>query len=636
MSQGDSLGQFLALVRTTCAVAFALALSACGSGNFVLGGKLGSASLSSSDGENLGPGGNQLRVGDKVELDVEVLRTQGTAPTELTGQGQQTEGLSAINPSYQKLRLAAGTKLTAVIDNECSARKPTGFHMQVKSAAGTPTELDLQAYGITLTTDTDLDKLADQANSDECIVQIANDADMKAVAAPNDTQFGSQWHHTSLETAAAMDKFGASAGIKTATVIAIVDSGVNYNHEDLSGNMWSGPGGIRGRNFVNGTNDPMDDNGHGTHCAGLVAAVTNNSLGVAGVADNFAKIMAVKVLDSTGEGSTTAIVNGITYAVENGANVISLSFGSKGTNAALRAAIANALNRGVTVLMAAGNDGVELTNTNWYSPASYSRELTGAIAVGAISTTAALANYSNFSPEYVELGAPGSSVISTLQTGYGPMTGTSMSAPIAAGAAALAIGQLKSRGVMPTPALIEQLLMDGSSKVAALTGAFRGGNRLNLKTLADVIDSRYPVNAPPSTTTNTECGHLTGVACEVFLGVNAERVKAGLSALKPLSKCTTMAVSHSTDMATNNFFSHTSPTQGTFTNRAPRFGLSGYSGENIAYGYDAKTAITAWMNSEGHKANILGTNYRSTGIGVVLNSAGKPYYTQCFSSLPGE
>jgi uncharacterized protein YkwD len=132
------------------------------------------------------------------------------------------------------------------------------------------------------------------------------------------------------------------------------------------------------------------------------------------------------------------------------------------------------------------------------------------------------------------------------------------------------------------------------------------------------------------------CGSMTGAACDVFNDVNAQRVANGVTALKPLSKCINLAQAHVEDMVADHFFSHTSPTQGTFQERAQDFGIGGTSGENIAMGQSVATVVTSWMNSSGHRVNILNPAYKSSGLGYALDSSNKPYYVQCFASEAGD
>src|SRR5262249_46767680 len=113
----------------------------------------------------------------------------------------------------------------------------------------------------------------------------------------------------------------------SSVIVAVIDTGVDYNNPELAPNMWTGPGGIHGYNFVANNTDPMDDYGHGTHVAGTIAAVGNNGSGMAGIAWNV-KIMAVKFLDSSGSGSLDGAISAINYAVNNGATISNNSWGS--------------------------------------------------------------------------------------------------------------------------------------------------------------------------------------------------------------------------------------------------------------------------------------------------------------------
>lgn len=579
--------------------------------------------------------------GDKVQLDLDVLAAQGT-PSE--------EDLSSVQskPGSRRTRLARGSKLVALVDTTCSEAKSSGLSREIRDASDDKTrQLKHQAYSFALNSDVSLDDLSLDAEADECVLQIGNDIEMQAIGTPNDPSFNQQWQHKAIESALGWDVFFGAKGIKQDVIVAVVDTGVNYNHSDLKANMWLSSTGKYGKDFVNGDDDPIDDNGHGTHCAGLVGAVGNNATGGAGTMMANVKIMAIKGLNRSGSGSTSTLVNGINFAIANGAKVISLSLSGSGTSSVWKTALTNAVNKGAVVLAAAGNDGNQLSSSNFRSPAGYGKDLQGVMAVGSITSSLARSSFSNYSPTYVEISAPGSNILSTVSSGgYGSMSGTSMATPIAAGAAGLVIALLKSRGVDATPAIVEKLLTDGSLKDSKLTTYFKDGNRLNLRLLAQLIDSRYPGDGtiptpppptpePPAPEPPAGCGTMTGAACTVFNNINQERIKAGLAALKPLSNCINMSQSHATDMAVNNFFSHTSPTQGTFQTRARSFGVGGTYGENIAYGYTTTSVVTGWMNSSGHRANILHTAYRSTGVGYATNSSGRPYYVQCFSSAAG-
>lgn len=236
---------------------------------------------------------------------------------------------------------------------------------------------------------------------------------------PNDPSYGSQW---------ALPKISAPAGWSITTgsasvTIAIIDTGVDKNHSDLVGKL------VAGYDFVNNDSDADDDNGHGTHCAGIAAALTNNGIGVAGVDWN-ARIMPVKVLNASGSGSYTAIVNGITWAADNGAKVISMSLGGSSGSSALESAVNYAASKGVVIVAAAGN-------SNTTAP-SYPGYYAACIAVGSTTSTDARSSFSNYGASWVDVAAPGSSIYSTYDGNtYATLSGTSMSTPHVAGLAGL-------------------------------------------------------------------------------------------------------------------------------------------------------------------------------------------------------
>ena len=230
---------------------------------------------------------------------------------------------------------------------------------------------------------------------------------------------------------------------KAATVIAIVDTGVTLNHPDLENKLYrDSSGNVIGYDFVNGDASPADDHGHGTHCAGIAAAQVNNGVGMAGIAgwsaDPFGsdihstKIMPVKVLDASGSGSLLAVANGITFAADNGAKIISLSLGATASSTTLTNAIAYAWNKGCIVVAAAGNSSSSVK--------SYPAACANVISVAATDTNDTLASFSNYG-SWVLCAAPGVSIYSTYPGGYANLSGTSMAAPLVAGEAALLASQ---------------------------------------------------------------------------------------------------------------------------------------------------------------------------------------------------
>jgi thermitase len=250
-------------------------------------------------------------------------------------------------------------------------------------------------------------------------------------AEPNDPSYSKQWGLKKVGAATAWDVTEGSSSVK----VAIVDTGVEYTHPDLAGKV------IKGGDYVDNDKDPMDENGHGTHCAGIAAAVTNNGKGIAGMAPKVS-IYAVRVLDANGSGTLDAVAKGIKDAADHGAKVISLSLGAPQGAQTLKDAINYAYSKGAVVVAAAGNESLPFPSY----PAYYSK----AIAVAATDRNDKRASFSNFGG-WVDVAAPGVDIYSTfLGGGYKSLSGTSMATPMVAGLAGLLASQGKSNAEIRT------------------------------------------------------------------------------------------------------------------------------------------------------------------------------------------
>lgn len=208
--------------------------------------------------------------------------------------------------------------------------------------------------------------------------------------------------------------------------IGILDTGIDYNHEDLKGNYRGG------YNFVGNNNNPIDDNGHGSHVTGIIAA-EDNDIGIVGVAPQ-AHIYSVKILAFDSTGSASDIVSGLEWSVDNGMQVINMSLGSEEDSISVNRAIDNTYNSGVLIIAAAGNSGNSQGNgNNMDFPSKYG----SVVSVGATDKNDNRASFSSTGPT-LELSAPGDHILSTLNGNkYGTMSGTSMSCPHVTGVAAL-------------------------------------------------------------------------------------------------------------------------------------------------------------------------------------------------------
>jgi len=258
----------------------------------------------------------------------------------------------------------------------------------------------------------------------------------------DDAQYPSLWGIKKIKADCAWDTNIGAGNIK----VAVVDTGVDYNHEDLAGTV------IKGYDFVNNDNDPKDDQGHGTHVAGTIAATINNNKGVVGVGPNV-KILAVKVCNSGGSCPYSAIANGIIYAADNGARVINLSLGG-GPSQTVKNAVDYAWNKGVMLACAAGNGGP--------GPTTYPGAYPSCLAVAATDQNDQRAGFSQYAPDGVS--APGVSILSSLPNNqYASWNGTSMATPHVAGLAGLLFAQNPNR----TNARVRQILTATTDDIGA-------------------------------------------------------------------------------------------------------------------------------------------------------------------------
>ena len=278
-------------------------------------------------------------------------------------------------------------------------------------------------------------------------------------AVPNDSDFGELWglNNTGQNGGVidadidAVEAWDISTG-SSDVLVAVIDTGVDYTHPDLADNIWVNPGeiagdgidndgngyidDIHGWDFANNDNDPMDDDGHGTHVAGTIGAVGNNSLGVTGVSQDVS-IVAVKFLGGDGFGTTADAIRSIEYTNtlrSQGHNLVltNNSWGGGGFDSALEMVIEDALNLDILFVAAAGNSGSSALSY----PAGY--DLGNIVSVAATDRFDQIASFSNFGEDWVDIAAPGVEILSTAPGGgYQVLDGTSMATPHVADALAL-------------------------------------------------------------------------------------------------------------------------------------------------------------------------------------------------------
>lgn len=315
---------------------------------------------------------------------------------------------------------------------------------------------------------------------------------------PNDPMFGEQWSLANTgqregKTEADIRALNAWAKTKGSekVVVAVLDSGVLYTHPDLANNMWVRPGSVaayadkqlgtiddvHGYDGVENDGDPMDDNGHGTHCAGIIGAEGGNNIGIAGV--NWrVQIMPLKFMSAGGFGTTKDAIECINYVIDRrraGVNVriISASWGSTQKSKALEDAIRQAGDEGILFIAASGNSSQNADRSPHY-PASY--KLSNVISVAALNRRDELASFSNYGLKSVHVAAPGAEILSTwLNDTFEEHSGTSMATPEVAGIAALVLSVDDKLSVKE----LRERLIESTDKLDGLRDKIVSGGRIN-------------------------------------------------------------------------------------------------------------------------------------------------------------
>lgn len=339
------------------------------------------------------------------------------------------------------------------------------------------------------------------------IIQLEEPADSYSVrdlldrpieGVPNDPQFAEQWALNNVgqdggkagADIRALQAWAKTKGSKD-VVVAVLDTGVDYTHVDLSSNIWVRPDNIpqytddelgtfndiQGYDANANIADPMDDNGHGTHCAGILGAEGNNNEGIAG-ANWEVQIMPLKFLGRGGFGSTKDAIEAINYAIDRkqkGVNirVISASWGSTQKSKALEDVIRAAGEQGILFVAAAGNNSTDNDRRPHY-PSNY--DLPNVISVAALDRSDSLASFSNYGAKTVHVAAPGREIVSTwLGNAYREASGTSMATPYVSGIAALIIASEPNISVEK----LRERLIKSTDKIDALNGKTVSGGRID-------------------------------------------------------------------------------------------------------------------------------------------------------------
>jgi len=326
---------------------------------------------------------------------------------------------------------------------------------------------------------------------------------------PNDPRFGEQWALKSV-SANGRDS-GSDINVARAwevttgtrrTVIAIIDSGIDFTHTDLRQNEWNnlseradgrasdddGNGftdDLHGWDFLTDTNEIRDEQGHGTAVAGIIAARGNNGTGISGVMWR-ASLMSLRVLDKTGTGDVASAVEAIDYATQSGAQVINCSWGTDEASEALREAISRAARRGVLVVASAGNQARDLWTAPRY-PASF--DLPNLLSVASTDDSDALARWSNRGAAHVSVAAPGTDILTTRMGGdYQTVSGTSASAPLVTGVA----GLVKTLRPWLDAGRTRELILRGARQVPSLSDKVAAKGVVNAAGALEAVSALAP------------------------------------------------------------------------------------------------------------------------------------------------
>ena len=378
-----------------------------------------------------------------------------------------------------------------------AAYKPGELIIKYKDGAGTSASADLhrrhgsqrinefKAYGlehVKVKAGQSLQEAITAFEADPSVAYAEPNYIVHNMVVPYDRYWNNLWGMNRIN---ATDAWDTSIG-SPAVVIGTIDTGVDYNHPDLIGNIWTSVDGSHGYNAITYTKYPLDDAGHGTHVAGTIGATGNNGIGVVGI--NWrVKIMACKFLDSTGSGSITGAIDCLNYFKNQknaGVNIIATnnSWGGASYSQALYDAI-NA-QRDILFVAAAGNNGTDNDTTASY-PANY--ELPNIIAVTATDSVDALATFSQYGRRTVDVAAPGVSIYSTLRnSSYGYLSGTSMATPHVTGLA----GLIKAGNPNADWRSIKNIILSSGDSVYSLGTKTLTGKRVNVYNALTCADSR--------------------------------------------------------------------------------------------------------------------------------------------------
>jgi len=385
-------------------------------------------------------------------------------------------------------------------------------------------------YLVKVSTKTNLDYLIIQLNNDPSVEYAEKNYIYHAIGLKelqtNDPKFSNLWGlvNTGSNEPASSSGNSSRTGVQGVDInalnawkinkgdkrikIAVIDTGIDYNHEDLKSNIWTNtleanglPGvdddnngyidDIHGYDFANSDGDPMDGNGHGTHCSGTIGAIHDNGVGVAGVMSEV-QLIGIKFLTDQGSGTTANAIAAIDYAVKIGADIMSNSWGGGGYSKALEEAIERANRAGIIFTAAAGNNNTDNNTTPQY-PANY--DLENIISVAAYNYNDQLASFSCYGSNTVHVAGPGRNILSTTPNNkYEVYSGTSMATPHISGVIGLYLSEYGSTD----PKALRDELMSTSVYNKSYGRKIISGGRVDAYNFLAKINTERPETPNPN------------------------------------------------------------------------------------------------------------------------------------------
>lgn len=418
------------------------------------------------------------------------------------------------------------SSLVLVVDNTCSE---SNILSEARELIYSLNEFDRvsgrSAFKLDTKKITNAQRFIESLESDPCIISVDKDATFSLTSSESpDPYLPLQKHLTAIKHQNIYKSlFNIYNGINANIRVAVLDSGVDMLHPDLINSLViDSQGKVFGLNGITMQNDFSDTGFHGTHVAGIIGATSNNGTGISGVMGKNIRLLPVKVSNDGNSVDLQAVLNGIYWAADQGADVMNLSLGGPTDRSGFREAIQYAIDKGAFIAVAAGNNGFSL-DSNAYFPAKYSKDFKGMVTVGSTDAlTGARSSFSNYSPIYVDIMAPGSQgsegIVSTvpqnISSGYAnkvsgnPIHGTSMATPVISGAAAITYGLAKSRGFRPLPEQVEHILKKAARRSSSLTSFSENGNFLDLEALVLEVDRDMGLDVNSTKNRNQGAGKI--------------------------------------------------------------------------------------------------------------------------------